>query len=177
MRMKFFPLLMLGFGGVFLALGSSLFLWIYDQQYIKALANLENFQTRTHRKINDHKFIESHQKEIAFLQKKKWFSRKNRLVAAEKIKNLRGNIDLINIIFEPEYYDTLDSDYTFNKNKIKIEFKSLDENDIYAFIDKLNQDFPGIYIINEFKESYQEGCFHGHLILDWFSFDEENTDS
>ncbi len=177
MRLKSFILFALGFAMVSYASGSLIFFWIHRLNYGEVVENLNNLKTRIMIKIDDIKFMDSHKNDIAYLIRKNWFSRKNRLVAAEKIKALHGNLALTNIIFEPEYYDSLDSSYTFNRNKIKIEFKAFDEHDIYAFIDRLYQGFPGIVIINEFKESYQDDFFQCQLILDWVSFDEENTEA
>lgn len=115
-------------------------------------------------------FLESHKKEIARLIKMGWFSRKNRLTAAEKIKQLNNNLILTNIIFEPEFYDCLDSAYALNINKIKIDLKASNEKDIYRFIERLVQHFPGFFLFNELKEGDLEGSFQGCLILDWISF-------
>ena len=123
-------------------------------------------------------FFNSHKKEINFLISKGWLAPISRLIAADKIKEVQGNLKELHVTFEPETTINLGSPYTYKTSKIVIIFTSDFEKDIYIFIEKLIDEFPGILMFhelilseNEKSEGQTEALMLGQLTLNWISMD------
>ncbi|MBY0293616.1 MAG: hypothetical protein K2W92_10075 [Alphaproteobacteria bacterium] len=159
----------------------------YFQTMITEKANLQ-------RNVKDLKkdllFIKTHQKELTFLTQKGWLFPHNRLIAIESLEELCHSLSEVSYTFDPENLKTFGENSTFKVTKIVFEVGALLDTDIYDFMDRLLENFPGILIPHELTLSRsapvneknlfslrKEETFSfmtGKLIFEWVSIKKQN---
>lgn len=174
--MKIQRFLFIGFSFVLLLFlwQSLIFYWTQQSKFQETITTTHTFKEDLQNQKRNMSFLKIHEKELNYLNSKGWFFPKNRLIAAEKLELLQGNLKIIEIIFEPESQETFNSSFVFNVTKILIQFKAFAEEDIYIFMDKLLKEFPGVLVLHELHENREEEMLRGHLIFNWISFGKDH---
>ncbi len=193
--MKFEPFLMLGLG-----CGFTFGLWVtlnfknvQSTNFIKSTTEKRALQIQIKSLEDDLIFLRRHQKELEFLFEKGWFIPKNRLIAGDVLEKLRGSLNNIQYTFEPETIKCLEETYTFKSTKIVLEVRALLESDIYAFLNRVSDKFPGILTPQEIiltrgeelsektllmlRQNKRPDFVRGKLVFEWFAMgtkDHEN---
>lgn len=182
-------LLWTGFG-----LGIIVSLWIcidFQQtqkgKFLKSLSTFNNLKINLNALKDDLRFLKANQKKINFLVSKGWMIPHSRLIASETIENLKGNLNEIHYTFEPETIKNLETNHIYKITKIVIDVGALLESDIYAFVENMLEDFPGILILHELMLAREEevnsmtlsahnvpNFVVGHIIFEWFSIGEKD---
>lgn len=187
-------LLWAGFGfGMILSLWVSLdFQETQKALFQKAKTEQSALQNNVKALRDDLIFIKDHQKEFNFLIEKGWFIPKSRLIAGEVIEQLQSSLNEVQYIFEPESTQNLKESHTFKVTKVVMEVGALFESDVYAFVEALIENFPGILSLHELSLTRGEEINErsllalrnneppnfvvGKLVFDWFSMGTENRE-
>lgn len=125
-------------------------------------------------------FLEAHQKEIDFLKKKGWEFPKNRLVVGECLEKLRPFGVEVSYRLDPETHKDLEETISFKVTQIAVEMSAALDSEIYAFIDRLLKEFPGILVPRELTVTRQkeaENLIKSKFVVDWFAMREDGHES
>lgn len=120
-------------------------------------------------------FLASHQKEIDFLKDKGWVVPNNRLVAVEFLENLLPLLKKVSYRFDPETVKNLADDTSFKVTQMTFEAESALDIEMYAFIDTLLKDFPGILVARELSLTRQDepSLMKGKFVFEWVAMKEK----
>lgn len=120
-------------------------------------------------------FLESHQKHIDFLNEKGWLFPKNRLIAGEFLQTLRPLLKEISYRFDPETVKELKEDISYKVTQISFETVSICDVEVYAFIDALLGQFPGVLILRDLTLKREESDFiQGKFVVEWIAMGRED---
>ncbi len=126
---------------------------------------------------HDLHFLKKHKKDIDLLTSKGWFTPVNRLIAAEKIEELSGDLDLKYMSFAPQTKTQGLGKDQLSTTQIEIQLKSRQEDAIYQFLEDVLETFPGILVLQELTLFHEEKALVAHLIFQWISLgaDDDKT--
>ncbi len=178
-------------GGLILSLCGSIGFQSTQKNYFQTMRTEQKALQRNVKDLkNDLIFIKAHQKELMFLTQKGWFLPHNRLVAAEALEELCHTLSEVSYTFEPENLKTIGGDSPFKVTKIVFEVRALLDTDIYDFVDRLLDNFPGILVSHEltlvrspsaneknlFSLSKEEtfSFMTGKLVFEWFAMKKQS---
>ena|SRR3990167_1839783 len=124
--------------------------------YERAQTDLKRAQTETlelHQKLatlqRELNFLQTHEKELKFLQERGWFSPTNRLKAQAILEHLNGPFDNTDYTFEPEQSIDLEGNHFYKNTQILWTGEAFLDSDVYSFLEDLQKEFPGILTLEE----------------------------
>jgi len=135
------------------------------------------FQSQVRNLRKDLTFLESYEEEIRYLKEKGWFVPKNRLLVGEFLENLCPILKKVVYRFDPETIKDLGDMVSFKVTQMTFEAESSLDIEMYAFIEKLLETFPGILISRELTLTRQNESPYGvkgKFIFDWVAEIGEN---
>ncbi|HUX79397.1 MAG TPA: hypothetical protein VMW10_06610 [Alphaproteobacteria bacterium] len=140
-----------------------------ETYFTKLMKERNVFQNQIKKLEDDLIFLKAHEKELDFLAAKGWFLPKSRLIVGEVLEKLGHSLDDIQYSFEPEAVKSADEKHTFKVTKIVMKVAAQLDTDIYAFIESLSENFPGIlraHTINLEKDE-DSHFVKGKLVFEW----------
>ncbi len=147
-----------------------------ERSFNRAVGDRSAFQRKIQTLKEDLTFLESHQKDIDFLKEKGWMFPQNRLIAGEFLERLRPLLKEVSYQFEPESVKELKENVSVKVTQISFETGSILDVEVYAFIEALLNQFPGILILRDLTLRRQEGEPHyiqGTIVVDWVAMGGE----
>lgn len=145
-----------------------------ERGFNRAVGERSCFQQENQSLRENLTFLESHQKDIDFLNEKGWFFPKNRLIAREFLEDLRPLLKEVSYQFDPEAVKELKDNVSLKVTQISFETMSILDVEVYAFIENLLNQFPGVLILRDLILRRQEGEPHsiqGTVVVDWVAME------
>jgi hypothetical protein len=122
---------------------------------------------------DDIQFFKEAAFELQILEEKKWFSPERRPVAGRLIKSLCAGFTKCEYAFEPEERIMTQNGTTLKRTTILIDAEAFLDTDIYVFLEKFLEAFPGVVLASEIQlelQGFESIPFiRGRLVFEWFS--------
>ena len=121
-------------------------------------------------------FLRHQERELKFLETRKWLIPQSRLLAQEILEKLGNNFDKVDYIFEPEQIIAKGGSYSYKSTKILWSSETLFDTDIFDFLEDIFRKFPGILTLQEMtllRIDAPQRFILGKLIFEWTAFKGE----